>query len=169
MKAHGEAIVIASGSDGTADNIKIRLAASRDVPAWLALRHTLWPDCGEDEHRNEIKRFFTDDFPRYPWAALVAEDESGALVGFAELSVRQYAEGCRTNRVAYLEGWYVAPSARGCGIGRALVCAAEDWGRAQGCTEIGSDADIDNDLSAKAHRALGFDDVGLVRCFRKDI
>ena len=169
MKAHGEAIVIASGSDGTADNIKIRLAASRDVPAWLALRHTLWPDSSEDEHRNEIKRFFTDNFPNYPWAALVAEDESGALIGFAELSVRQYAEGCQTNRVAYLEGWYVAPSVRGCGIGRALVRAAEDWGRAQGCTEIGSDADIDNDLSAKAHRALGFDDVGLVRCFRKDI
>ena len=66
MKTHGEEIVIASGSDGTADNIKIRLAASRDVPAWLALRHTLWPDSSEDEHRNEIKRFFTDDFRATP-------------------------------------------------------------------------------------------------------
>jgi aminoglycoside 6'-N-acetyltransferase I len=61
------------------------------------------------------------------------------------------------------------PDARGRGVGRALMAAVERWGRAQGCHELGSDAQADNDVGAAAHRALGFEDVGLVRCFRKDL
>ena len=74
-----------------------------------------------------------------------------------------------TDRVGYLEGWFVAPDARRRGTGRALVRAAEQWARLQGCAEFASDAEADNEESALAHRALGFDDVGLVRCFRKDL
>lgn len=99
---------------------------------------------------------------------LLAESVEGVL-GFTEISIRPYAEGCRTNRVAYLEGWFVVPQARNAGVGRALVAGAEDWARSQGCTEFASDADPGNDASTAAHRALGFADVGLVRCFRKDL
>jgi aminoglycoside 6'-N-acetyltransferase I len=87
----------------------------------------------------------------------------------AELSVRPCAEGCLTSRVAYLEGWYVVPEARRRGVGRALLQEAEDWGRTQGCTEFASDTQPDNDGSIAAHRALGFEDAGLVRCFRKEL
>jgi len=45
-------------------------------------------------------------------------------VGFVEVSLRPYAEGCDTRPVGYLEGGYVAPEWRGQGIGRALVEAA---------------------------------------------
>ena len=90
-------------------------------------------------------------------------------VGFAELSIRAYAEGCRSDRVAYLEGWFVGPEARGRGVGRTLIAAAENWGRSQRCSEFASDAQPDNDVSAAAHRALGFTEVGLIRCFRKDL
>lgn len=62
----------------------------------------------------------------------------------------------------------VRPAARRQGIGRALLAAAEEWGRAQGCAEFASDAQPDNDVSSSAHRALGFADVGLVRCFAKE-
>jgi aminoglycoside 6'-N-acetyltransferase I len=71
--------------------------------------------------------------------------------------------------VAYLEGWFVLPEIRKRGVGRALVVAAEEWGRSQGCREFASDADPKNDVSKAAHAALGFVDVGLVRCFRKDL
>jgi aminoglycoside 6'-N-acetyltransferase I len=84
-----------------------------------------------------------------------------------ELSIRPYAEDCVTDRVAYLEGWYVEPGVRRTGIGRALVAAAEDWARTQGCSEFASDAIIDNDVSAAAHRALGFQETVQIRCFRK--
>ena len=89
--------------------------------------------------------------------------------GLAELSIRAYAEGCSSDRVAYVEGWFVVPQARGHGVGRALIAAAEEWGRSQGCRELASDAEPDNAVSAAAHRALGFSEVGLVRCFRKDL
>jgi len=102
-----------------------------------------------------------------PLEVLIAAGANGEALGFAELSIRNYAEDCETNRVAYLEGWYVEPEARRRGIGRALVEAAEEWARRQGCTEFGSDALIDNDVSAAAHRALGFEETVEIRCFRK--
>jgi len=94
---------------------------------------------------------------------------AGQLVGFAELSRRPYAEGCETSPVGFLEGWYVAPARRRQGIGRALVQAAEVWARGRGCREFASDALAENGLSAAAHRALGFEEVEVIRCFRKDL
>ena len=44
---------------------------------------------------------------------------------------------------------------------------AERWAFAQGCAEFGSDALIDNETSAAAHRALGFVETAQIRCFRK--
>jgi aminoglycoside 6'-N-acetyltransferase I len=104
-----------------------------------------------------------------PLAVLIAEDDGGKLVGFAELSIRNYAEDCVTDRVAYLEGWYVVPGARRKGVGRALIAGAEQWGKGQGCTEFASDAVIDNEISAAAHRALGFTETVRIRCFRKQL
>ena len=98
-----------------------------------------------------------------------AEDSSTRVVGFAELAIRPYAEGCLSDQVAYLEGWFVQSDSRRLGIGRALVAAAEDWGRARGCGEFASDADPENDVSIRAHGALGFTDAGLIRCFHKDL
>jgi aminoglycoside 6'-N-acetyltransferase I len=146
----------------------IRPAKQGDAAAWLQLRHALWPERSEAEHREEIERFFAGG-AQEPLAVLLAEDGAGCPVGLAELSIRAYAEGCRTDRVAYLEGWFVVPQARGCGVGRALIGAAEEWGRSRGCREFASDAQPDNEISAAAHRALGFVDVGLVRCFRKEL
>ena len=134
------------------------------------MREALWPASpGEtSDHAEEIARFYAGQLDE-PLAVLMAVDDSGRAVGFAELSIRNYAEDCLTNRVAYLEGWYVDPRARRQGVGAALVRAAEDWGRAQGCTEFASDALIDNDVSAAAHQALGFTETAQIRCFRKDL
>lgn len=146
--------------------VTIRPLDAHDVPSWLKLRRDLWPEDSEATHRDEIERFLAAR-AREPQAVLLALDASEAVLGFAELSIRPCAEGCRTDRIAYLEGWYVAPEARGQGVGRALVEAAESWGRKQGCTEFASDTQPDNEISRLAHRALGFENAGLVRCFRK--
>jgi aminoglycoside 6'-N-acetyltransferase I len=148
--------------------IAVRPVSPGDADAWSRLRHALWPDGTEAEHREEIDQFFAGR-AREPKAVLVAEDAAAHVIGVAELSIRPHAEGCHGDRVAYLEGWFVVPEARGFGVGRALVAAAEEWGRSQGCSEFASDAEADNAVSAAAHRALGFTEVGLVRCFRKDL
>jgi aminoglycoside 6'-N-acetyltransferase I len=148
--------------------ITVRPANASDAIAWVLLRHALWPEGSEAEHREEIDRFFAGD-EQEPLAVFLAEDGAGCPVGLAELSIRTSAEGCSSDRVAYLEGWFVVPKARRQGVGRALIAAAEEWGRSQGCREFASDAQPNNEVSAAAHRALGFVEVGLVRCFRKDL
>jgi aminoglycoside 6'-N-acetyltransferase I len=152
----------------TPSGITIRPVSPGDAASWLRLRRALWPGGTEAEHHGEIDRFFAGD-AREPKAVLVAEDVAAGLIGVAELSIRPYAEGCHSDRVAYLEGWFTVPKARGRGVGRALLAAAEEWGRSEGCVEFASGAEADNAVSAAAHRALGFTDVGLVRCFRKDL
>ena len=118
--------------------IRVRPVAPGDAAAWRAMRTALWPEEGEQYHPKEIAKFLSGA-PSLALSVLVAE-EDGELLGFAELSIRAYAEGCKTDRVGFLEGWYVMPEARRRGIGRALVVAAEDWARAQGCTEFASNA-----------------------------
>lgn len=145
----------------------VRPVACDDAEVWLRFRCDLWPDGSEAEHRSEIEQFFLGQ-SREPMAVLVAL-ESGSVVGFAELSIRPCAEGCRTSRIAYLEGWYVAPQARKRGLGRLLIKSAERWAREQGCAEFASDAKPENEVSIRAHHAVGFEDAGIVQCFRKDL
>ncbi|HXM39135.1 MAG TPA: aminoglycoside 6'-N-acetyltransferase [Gemmatimonadales bacterium] len=146
--------------------VQVRAATIYDAVAWLRMREALWPEGDSTSHAGEIEQFFAGTL-RMPLEVLLAIDAAGVPVGFAELSIRAYAENCETDKVAYLEGWYVVPDARRQGVGRALVAAAEEWARAQGCSEFGSDALIDNAISAAAHRALGFVETVQIRCFRK--
>ena len=130
------------------------------------MRQALWPEFETDYHPREVADYFAGKLPM-PLEVLLAVDDTGAAVGFVELSIRPYAEDCETDRVAYLEGWYVEPGHRRRGIGAALVAASEVWARAQGCTEFASDALLDNTISAEAHRALGFVETVQIRCFKK--
>ena len=99
----------------------------------------------------------------------MAEDDSSEVVGFVEVGLRNYAEGCRSSPVGYLEGIYVAPEHRASGIGRTLVEAAEAWARRQGCTEMASDHEIQNEASGRFHSSVGYEEVARIVCFRKDL
>ena len=131
------------------------------------MRQSLCPS-PDHEHGSEIGAFFQGD-RRNPAEAFIAFDDRGEPIGFSEVSIRPYAEGCYSGRVAYLEGWYVEPSARRKGVGAALVKTVEEWGRSQGCTELGSDTEIDNAGSAAACRSLGFSETDRIICFRKSL
>ncbi len=129
------------------------------------MRRQLWPE-EEQTLAGDVDKYFAGKEPMLH-EVLLAFDDSGRAIGFAELNIRSYAEGCETDRVAYLEGWYVEAETRRTGVGSALIRAAEDWGRAQGCTEFASDALLENEVSERAHEALGFTEVERVRCFMK--
>ena len=146
----------------------IRSARPDDATAWLRMRNALWLEHESSFHPGEIAHYFAGTLTM-PLEVLIAVEDDGVAIGFAELNIRPYAEACSTERVAYLEGWYVAPQSRRRGVGRALIAAAENWARAQGCSEFASDALLDNVVSADAHRALGFEETAQIRCFRKTL
>ena len=94
-------------------------------------------------------------------------DDRPELGGFVSFSIRPWAEGCESSPVPYIEGWWVAPDLRRSGVGRALVTAVESWCREHGHRELGSDVEMDNEGSRRAHAALGFDPTLRLQFFRK--
>lgn len=144
--------------------IRVRPAGTEDSPAWLKLREGLWPEAANVE---EIARYFTQPTPG---VTLLAEIDDGRIVGFAEVSIRRdWVEGCTTSPVAYLEGLFVEPSSRRCGVARQLIAAVERWARAEGLTELGSDTEIGNTTSEHVHGACGFREVERCIAFVKPI
>lgn len=147
--------------------MRTRYIQPGDAAEWARLRQLLWP-APPGEHEREIAAFFGGN-RRDPAGVILAIAEDGQAIGLAEVSIRSYAEGCATDRVAYLEGWFVEETQRRRGVGAALILAVEDWARAQGCTELASDTEIHNHLSESAHAALGFTEVERIICFRKEL
>ena len=141
----------------------IRRARREDSPEVLRLWLALFPD---DTTASQSIQFLIDGATR---AALIVAEREGGLGGFLEVGTRPYAEGCETSPVAYIEAWYVDEDIRKQGIGRALFKAAEDWGREQQLSEIASDALIENEISIAAHKALGYQEVERIVCFRRDL
>ena len=141
----------------------IRPARPADSAEVLRLWMALFPD---DTTARESIQSLIDGRTR---AALFVAERDGGLGGFLEVGTRPYAEGCETSPVAYVEAWYVDEDIRKQGIGRALFRAAEDWAREQQLSEIASDALIENEISIAAHRALGYQEVERIVCFRRDL
>jgi aminoglycoside 6'-N-acetyltransferase I len=135
-----------------------------DHEAWLSMRHTLWPDSDREELEDEIAEFFTkpDTYPVW-----VCSASSGELVGFIEVSCRDYVDGCKTSPVGYVEGIYVNPDYRHQGIARQFFEIAEAWARTQGCVEMASDTDLDNQVSRDVHRKVGYEEAEYLVIFRK--
>ena len=142
----------------------VRRAGAADLSAWNAMRMALWPDA-DDTTQQLLAQLARDDAG--VWLALRA---TGEAVGFAEASIRRdYVNGTATSPVGFLEGLYVDPAWRRSGVGRALVDAIEQWTRRQGCSELASDALIDNTDSHAAHVAYGFEETERVVYFRKQV
>ena len=143
----------------------IRAVEARDREEWLRMRLALWPDSAPEEEAEEMAVFLAG----YPlpelMAAFVAERPEGGLCGLAEVSIHQSAPGCETERVGFLEAWYVDEDQRQSGLGRALVERVETWARAAGCREMASDTTPFYPLSPAAHAALGYEEVE--RYFKK--
>lgn len=134
-------------------NLTIRRPTPQDWQEWLRMRLALWPDTTAAEHEAEMQDYLPGNSRD---AAFVAVRPQGNLGGFIEVSQRSYADGCDTRPVGYIEGWYVDPDLRRQGVGAALVQAAEQWAASQGCSEMGSDCEEDNETSLLAHQALGY-------------
>lgn len=130
------------------------------------MRAKLWPDAGAELARE------TSDFARgltlpNVTAVFIAESEAGDELGFLELALRSFSDGCESMPVPHVEGWYVEANARGKGVGRALMQAAEEWSVARGYSELASDTELGNASSLRAHERCGFEEVERLIKLRK--
>jgi aminoglycoside 6'-N-acetyltransferase I len=130
--------------------------------AYCGLRNELWP-MSDAECRREATQTTGDS----RWAVFVARLEDGSVAGFLEVNLRDHAEGAESSPVAYLEGLYISAEFRRQGIGAALVRAGEQWALTRGCTEMASDAQIDNAISIQLHKRMGYQEVERQVCFLK--
>jgi len=148
--------------------MNIRPAGKEDLPAWLALRQALWAEGTREAHLAEMREFL--DAPARFAQYIAYDDDDRTAIGFAEASRRQdYVAGTSSSPVAYLEGIYVIPAARGRGVARALVDEVTHWGIAMGCKELASDTELENIDSQGMHQALGFAEAERIVCYVKPI
>jgi aminoglycoside 6'-N-acetyltransferase I len=148
--------------------ITVRDFEPADNDAWAEMRAKLWPHAGADLAR-ETSAFARGVPLPHITAVFMAEDELHNAVGFLELAVRSYSDGCESMPVPHVEGWYVEPQSRGKGLGRALMQAAEAWSAARGFTEIASDTELENLASLRAHERCGFQEVERLIKLRKPL
>lgn len=88
---------------------------------------------------------------------LVARDETGEVLGWAaltEISVRRVYAGVREVSV------YVAPAARGGGVGEALLRALINASEREGIWMLQSGVFLENQPSIRLHQKCGFRQVG---------
>ena len=131
---------------------------------WAEISRELWDDtdaCAEDflvERSNG----------NYPHEFLY--NENNEAVAFISLSLRRdYVEGTDSSPVGYLEGIFVKPAFRSRGIAKELFLFAKKWAISQGCTELASDCELDNEISKLFHMQLGFKEANCIICYTMDL
>jgi aminoglycoside 6'-N-acetyltransferase I len=143
---------------------RIEAPDAEGLPEWRRMRHALWPEMSEAENIQETKALGEGEkaFVR------LARDGQGRVAGFVEATLRtDYVNGCETSPVVFLEGIYVHPWARRQGAARRLVEVVQQWARRMNCSEMASDALLENTDSHAMHRGLGFEETERVVYFRK--
>jgi aminoglycoside 6'-N-acetyltransferase I len=144
-------------------NFKIKKMDAADRAVWMDMRVGLWPDDAPSALLRSIEAILSGDDA---WAFL-AESTEGTPAGFAEVSIRKYANGCDSEPVPFLEGIFVRPQFRRQGAGARLIAHIEAFLMERGFNELGSDALIDNRDSHAAHCGWGFSETERVVYFRK--
>ncbi len=123
-----------------------------------------WPDDVALENRLQKRRqkatqvfdaSFTDD----DICVLIAELD-GKAIGYAVAYVMD-------GRYGYLDEMYVDEGARGHGLGKALIEAAEDWAREMSMTQMRLNVFLWNENATRLYEKTGYD--GYYLCMRKGI
>ncbi|HEY1082887.1 MAG TPA: aminoglycoside 6'-N-acetyltransferase [Prosthecobacter sp.] len=138
-----------------------------DCAAWAQMRHSLWPESSAEDHASEVTSLLSKP---EGYAVFLVKDGRGSPVGFVEVSLRyDYVNGTQSSPVAFVEGLYVEERWRRRGVARLLIEAVFQWAKIRGCTELASDALLENTESHEAHKALGFEETERVVYFRKQL
>jgi aminoglycoside 6'-N-acetyltransferase I len=145
--------------------MRIRKFEESDFLDWLRMSAALFPEHTTEELAPWMRTFRT----REDGEVFIALRDDGSACGFVEVGSRDYADGCDTSPVGFIEAWFVDSDMRRAGVGRALLTAAEDWARDRGYSEMASDALLDNSISHSAHEGSGYIEVERAVRYRKSI
>jgi L-amino acid N-acyltransferase YncA len=138
---------------------RFRPAAEADLPAVVAAYNTGIAErvaTFETAPRTvqDVAPWLTDGQP------FIVAERGGRVVGFARAG--EYSDRCVYSGVGE-HAVYVAPEARGLGLGRALLEELAGAAARAGLYKLTSRVFTDNEASRAAHRAAGFEEVGIQR------
>lgn len=143
-------------------DVTIRELRGTDKDLWLGMYRKLWPEHSDQALLAEIERIGASS----KRSAFVAEMD-GLALGFVEYALRDYANGCNSQPVPFLEGVWVDDAYRGHGIAKALIDYLIKRAEQAGFTEFGSDVELSNYSSQLMHERLGFEQTEKVIYYRK--
>jgi aminoglycoside 6'-N-acetyltransferase I len=144
--------------------MEIRVATDADGAELVRMFAALWPEETSEEHLAEVRRIM--DTPKEEFYVI---DRGERLGGFIAVNERSIAEGCWDGPVGYVEGWFVDEDLRGQGWGKKLIKQAMAWAKQRGYKCLGSDAEIENEGSIAAHKAIGFEETERLVTFKLDL
>lgn len=135
--------------------MSIRLAATTDLPQILAIYSPYVTDTAfsfeyEPPTPAQFEKRFLDITEQFPW---LVWEEDGIILGYAYASApfsRAAYRWCAEPSI------YLAPHARGRGIGKALYTALEELIRLQGYQTAYAIITTDNPDSIAFHKAMGY-------------
>lgn len=145
--------------------MKIRDATAADVPVLTAIyAHHVLHGTGTFEEEPPAEAEIAGRLARVQqrgWAWLVAEDEHGAVIGYAHFTQFNDRSGyrhCAENAI------YIRDDVRGQGVGKALVQVLLDRAAAAGFRQmIAVIGDSENVGSIGLHVSLGFRQAGVLK------
>ncbi|MDE7051891.1 MAG: GNAT family N-acetyltransferase [Lachnospiraceae bacterium] len=134
-----------------------------DIIASLAV--LLWDDNSVEDLIYEFSEIVLKEDAR-----VFIKYEGDIPIGFAQCQLRHdYVEGTETSPVGYLEGIFVKEGYKHKGYAKELLLCCENWARIKGCKEFASDCELDNAISLKFHKAVGFTEANRIICFTKKL
>ncbi|MEL6717701.1 MAG: aminoglycoside 6'-N-acetyltransferase [Bacteroidota bacterium] len=138
----------------------------KNFDALLKMSLKLWDDFKPSDLRKLLQQVSKANNQRI----ILAKNSKQVNIGFVIVSIRSdYVEGAKQSPTGYLEGIFVEQDYRKNGIVKKLVALGEEWLKAKGCTQIGSDTWISNTASRNFHKQLGFWEEEELVHFLKDI
>lgn len=135
------------------------------IEVWLRLGEAVYTGVDHQFHQQEIEQILADDDKH----CFLAIADDGEPCGMIEVSLRNVVDGCLTSPVGYIEGIFVDAEYRGVGVARQLLQRGQQWCREKGCTELGTDAELNNEQAQKFHRHMGFEETYRTVGYRKPL
>jgi len=140
-------------------SVVVRKAAPADADRLADLSTALGYPMAPDEASRRL-----GEISDHPDHRLLVADIEGRVEGWIQVSLPRVFE---TLLQAEIAGLIVDEAARGGGIGRALLGAAEEWARAQGCLAIRVRSNVARERAHAFYEREGFAIIKTQRVFEK--